>query len=64
LKDSSNSRFLSVTADQDSLQQLATLASSDEPIGKSGFVYVEDGQGVDPKERKNLFIFGKRSTKL
>ncbi|CRG84630.1 hypothetical protein PISL3812_01889 [Talaromyces islandicus] len=63
LKDS-NSRFLSVTADQDSLQQLAVLASSDEPIGKTGFVYVEDGPGIDLKDRKNLFIFGMRSTKL
>lgn len=59
-----NSRFLSVTADQDNLQQLAALASSDEPIGKTGFVYVEDGPGIDPEERKNLFTFGKRSTKL
>ncbi|KAH8704740.1 hypothetical protein BGW36DRAFT_1118 [Talaromyces proteolyticus] len=57
---SNNSRFISITADKQNLQQLVTLASSDEPIGKTGFVYVEDRPEIDQSERRNLFTFSRK----
>ncbi|KAF3400486.1 hypothetical protein DPV78_004889 [Talaromyces pinophilus] len=57
LKNDSNTRFIAVTADNKSLERLVELAVSDQPIGKTGYVYVEEG-GDGKGRKRNLFSFG------
>uniref|UniRef100_A0A093W3L1 Thiolase-like protein type 1 additional C-terminal domain-containing protein n=1 Tax=Talaromyces marneffei PM1 TaxID=1077442 RepID=A0A093W3L1_TALMA len=57
LKNASNARFVAVTADDKSLERLVELAVVDQPIGKIGYVYVEQ-DGNDKGRKRNLFTFG------
>ncbi|EED23569.1 conserved hypothetical protein [Talaromyces stipitatus ATCC 10500] len=56
ISNENNARFIAVTADERSLQRLVELAVSDEPIGKTGHVSVENN-GNEKGRKRNLFTF-------